>query len=306
MNDRSDTERLLRTWFADGPETMPDRVVLVVADRIARNRQRRAWRLLRRPFMNAQMRFVVGLAAVLVIAFTGWSLLPRQGGTGEPNPTPSPTASASPSSSPIATGPLALPEGTVAGGQYRLTPDFLGASILAEVPAGWQGSESSILTSPGDTSNTGVLIGFVLANGLFSNPCHWDVQGTKAEDQPGDVVVGPTVDDLVAALRANRSYTSTAPTPLSFGKFTGQHLELQLPGKDVLSTCDRRTGDGTGTYYVFSGNGFYAQGPNSRWDLFIVDVNGTRLITLMSIAEGSSTADLAAARAIVDSFVITP
>jgi hypothetical protein len=35
MNHRSDTDRLLRHWLADGPSTMPDRVVDVVADRAA-------------------------------------------------------------------------------------------------------------------------------------------------------------------------------------------------------------------------------------------------------------------------------
>ena len=51
--ERSDFDGLLRIWFADGPATMPDRVVDVVADRIARQRQRRGWRFRGRPFMRA-------------------------------------------------------------------------------------------------------------------------------------------------------------------------------------------------------------------------------------------------------------
>jgi hypothetical protein len=58
-------------------------------------------------------------------------------------------------------------------------------------------------------------------------------------------------------------------------------------------------------YRVFPG-GFYAQGPNSRWHLYIVDVDGTRLITMISIAEGTPQADIAAAEAIVESFEFTP
>ena len=142
------------------------------------------------------------------------------------------------------------------------------------------------------------------ADGLFSDPCHWDVGGTGAA-QTGDVVVGPTVDDLVTALKANTSYTSTAATPVTFGRFEGQELELQLPGDDVLSTCDKEQGDTTGNYFVFP-NGFYAQGPNSRWHLYIVDVDGTRLIVMVSIAEGTPQADITAAQAIVESFEITP
>jgi hypothetical protein len=118
-------------------------------------------------------------------------------------------------------------------------------------------------------------------------------------------VVGPTVDDLVAALKANTSYTSSAASPVTFGRFEGQELELQLPGNDVISTCDKERGDTQGSYFVFP-KGFYAQGPNSRWHLDIVDVDGTRLIIMDSIGEGTPQADIAAAQAIVESFDITP
>ena len=47
MNERGDISPALQHWFADGPTTMPDRVVNVVADRIAREPQRRGWRLRR-------------------------------------------------------------------------------------------------------------------------------------------------------------------------------------------------------------------------------------------------------------------
>ena len=44
MTEHTDIDRLLETWFDDGPTAMPDRVVTVVADRIGRQRQRRTWR----------------------------------------------------------------------------------------------------------------------------------------------------------------------------------------------------------------------------------------------------------------------
>ena len=53
-------------------------------------------------------------------------------------------------------------------------------------------------------------------------------------------------------------------------------------------------------------DGYYAQGPNNRWHLYIVDVDGTRLITMLSIGEGTAQADIEAGKAIVESFEITP
>ena len=311
MKQRSDIDRVLQVWMADGPTAIPDRVVDVVAARIGVQRQRRAWPFRRRTTMNPLF-FKLGAAAaaVLVIAVVGYSLLPRQqpgvGGQSTPLPTASPTAA--PTSTPAATGPVALPDGVLAGGRYRIQPfsDVPSLSVVADIPAGWTGHPANgAITDPGG-SNVGVLIGFMQADGLFSDPCHWNLDGTGAPEQPGDVVVGPTVDDLVAALKANTSYTSSAATPITFGQFEGQELELQLPGDDVLSTCDIEAGDSAGSYYVFGGTGIYAQGPDNRWQLTIVDVAGTRLVTLLSYFDGTPQADLDAARAIVESFEFTP
>lgn len=308
MTQHSDIERLLDHWFKDGPDQAPDRVVEIVTDRIERQSQRPAWRLHWRPFpMNAYAKIAVAAAAILIVALVGYNLLPGSStGVGGPAPSPSALPTATPTSTPAATGPVALPDGPVTGGRYRIKPfnDPSSLSIVADVPVSWVGfPANAALTNPGG-SNGGILLGFMTADGLFRDPCHWDVGGTGAA-QTGDIVVGPTVDDLVTALKANKSYTSSAATPVTIGGFEGQELELQLPGDDVISTCDRETGETTGSYFVFP-NGFYAQGPNSRWHLYILDVAGTRLITMVSIAEGTPQADVAAATAIVESFKITP
>lgn len=308
MTQHSDIERLLDHWFKDGPDQAPDRVVDIVTDRIERQSQRPAWRLHWRPFpVNAYAKIAVAAAAILIVALVGYNFLPGSStGVGGPPPSPSAAPTASPSSTPPASGPVALPEGQLPGGLYSMKPfdNTSTLSIVANVPAGWQGIDGQVLVSPGKTTNTGAMIAFMKADGLFSDPCHWDLDGTGM-GLSGDVVVGKTVDDLVAALKANKSYTSSAATPVTLGGFEGQELELQLPGDDVLSTCDKAPGDENGTFYVFPG-GFYAQGPNSRWHLYIVDVNGTRLIIMDSISEGTPQADITAAEAIVKSFEFTP
>jgi hypothetical protein len=306
MKHRSDIDRVMEVWMADGPTAIPDRVVDVVAARIGVQRQRRAWPFQGRTTVNSFFKLGAAAAAVLVLAVVAWNQLPGGSGPGgPPSPTPQSSPSASPSGSPTASGPLPA-VGTLAGGRYRLTPldDPSSLSIVADIPAGWQGFDSTALVSPGKDSNTGILIGFMDSDGLFSDACHWDVDGTHSALQ-GDVAVGPTVDDLVAALKANTSYTSAAATPVTVGGFDGQEIELELPGSDVIAACDRRQGETTGDYFVFP-NGYYAQGPNSRWHLYIVDADGTRLITMVSLAEGTPQADITAAEAIVASFQITP
>ena len=66
MNQRSDTDRVLRHWLADGPSQMPDRILDVVADRITRQPQRRIWRLLGRLTMTPAFKYGLAVAAVIV------------------------------------------------------------------------------------------------------------------------------------------------------------------------------------------------------------------------------------------------
>jgi hypothetical protein len=309
MTDDQQLSFLLDQWLIEGPREMPDRVVDVVAQRIRRQPQRPAWRLDRRLSMNTSLKAAAALAAVILVAIIGYNLLPGStssvgGPAATANPTTTPTAT--PTGTPAATGPAALPDGPLTAGRYRIKPfqSPSSLSVVAEIPASWIGYPgNSALTSPAG-SNGGVLLGFMSPDGLYRDACHWDVNGTgKAET--GDVVVGPSVDDLVTALKANKSYTSSPATPVTFGRFRGQELELQLPGEDVLSTCDKEPGETQGSYFVFP-KGFYAQGPNSRWHLYIVDVDGTRVVTMVSIAEGTPQADVTAAQAIVESFDFTP
>lgn len=312
MNRQPDVERVLRHYLADDGDIAPDRILEVVAERIAAQPRQPAWRLKGRLFVNNYLKLAAAIAAVLVLAVVAWQLLPgnRGGVGGTPSAVPSPTAPAAtarPTASPAATGPVALPEGRLPGGTYEMDPFIPGGSsisVVADVPGGWNGHpDVGALTKPDE--NTGVLIAGMIVDSLFSDPCRWDLDGSESPDQQGDVAVGPTVEDLVSALQANTSYTSSAATPITIGGYEGQELELQLPGEDVIPTCDNREGQATGDYFVSPRN-FYALSSNSRWQLSILDVDGTRLVILVSIAPTAAAADIAAARAIVESLEITP
>jgi hypothetical protein len=315
MTTYRDTDRMLDAWLAEGFNVANDRVLDVVEDRISHQRQSPAWRVSwRDTHVNAYFKLAAGLAAVLVAGFVGWQLLPSTGGIGgTPTPPPSaaPSATEQPQPSPTF-GSGTLPNGTLAAGHYTIalpTDQFPGMTISADVPAGWKGyPEIPALTSPSDSESgkVGGLIGFMAVKGLFSDACHWDLDGTGLTDQPGNVEVGSTVDDVVAAVTANKSYTASAPSPVTIGGFQGKVLDLQLPGNDVLTKCDGQAGQPGDYKFIPLESGFWAQGPDSRWRLFILDVGGTRLITMISSFGSIPQAELDAAQAIVESFEITP
>ena len=57
---------------------------------------------------------------------------------------------------------------------------------------------------------------------------------------------------------------------------------------------------------MFSGSGLYAQGPANIWDLFTLDVEGTRLIAVILSYAKTPQADLDLARNIIETLDIDP
>jgi hypothetical protein len=123
MNPDRDFDRLLDQWFADGPLEVANRVVGQVADRIERQPQRPAWRLLWRSPMRPAITYGLAAAAVLVVALLGYNLLPKGASVGGP-PTTTTPASQPPSPAPTA---AALPGVTI------VDPALAGSDMPAAV-----------------------------------------------------------------------------------------------------------------------------------------------------------------------------
>ena len=54
------------------------------------------------------------------------------------------------------------------------------------------------------------------------------------------------------------------------------------------------------------GRSIYAQGPDNVWDVWILDVDGDRVVVVATYFPGTSADNLAEQQAIVDSIVIEP
>jgi hypothetical protein len=298
MNDHTDIDHVLTSWFEDGPTAMPDRVSTAVADSIGRTRQDRTWRLRGRPFdMNASFKMVAALAAVVVIALVGYNLLPQRAGVGTPAPSAAPTVSPSPTATPVVMSSGALAPGTYTTRPFT-TPYNL--SLTFDVAGGWTGFPTDALIGAGGTlAPSGIGIAFLQADGVHSDPCHWDHLQNGREDQPGDVATGPSVDDLVNALAANGSYTTSTLTDTTLGGYSGRRLTVEIPTDLDLTKCDGGNAFLWGT--PMGEYGIYIQGPGNRWDTRVLDVDGTRVIITVDDYAGTPAVDHAAAEAIVDS-----
>jgi hypothetical protein len=157
------------------------------------------------------------------------------------------------------------------------------------VPEGWAGAPFGSDIWLADQANSGPAgAGFAIGRGgwIYSDPC------TSPEV---DVPVGPTVDDFVGALVDHPLLDVTAPVDITLAGYPGKYLELQGPA----DLTDR-------TMFQAWGPTFYAQGPSDHQPIWVVDVEGVRVVIHGSEFPGTAPERSAELRAIVDSMVIEP
>ena len=292
MSTDRDVTSIVRSWLEEGVTALPDRVLDAVLDQLPATPQRRSWWPARRfRTMNSTVKLAVGAAAVVVAAVVGGRMLaPPGAGPGGPVATPSPSPSTSPTTAPSVQrlGDAPLDPGPVVATGFGASESV---TLTFTVPDGWQGFGGvGVLPATGTEAPDGMGIIFGEVNGgLFSDPCQW----ATAEAVP----VGPSVDDLAAALAEQTGYEASTPVDVSLGGYSGKRVDLRLPS-DVAS-CD------AGEFYPWIGS-VYAQGPDNIWHVWILDVEGDRIVLLSTEFPGTSPEDQAEQQAIVDSIEIEP
>ena len=284
MSTDRDVNRIVRSWLEDGVTALPDRVLDNVLDQLPATPQRRAWWLARRlREMNTPFKLALAAAAVVVVAIAGINLLPSNPTVGGPGPSPTPIPTAS---------PAALVNGPLPPGRYSTFPIDApdgGMRFTFTVGEGWQGfvpAAGVFKTAGAPPMSGGMGLLFTHVNGLHGDPC----RAGATEDVP----VGPTVDDLATALGQQSAYAATTPVDVTLGGYSGKYVDLQLPSEWVTEGC------------FLWGGAFYAQGPDNRWHLRILDVDGARVVVQTWDFPGTSAQDLAELQAIVDSIQIEP
>ena len=173
-----------------------------------------------------------------------------------------------------------------------------GLTLTFTVPAGWYGFGDGTIFP--DDGGDGMAMQFIGVTALNSDLCHW--AGTE-----GEVDVGTTVDDLVAALVAQTKYEVSDPVDVSIGGYSGKRVDVVFPAelfKEEGSGDD--PGCDEGQTHLFGDDGIYGQAPNEVWQSNILDVDGTRFVIIVQENTDTSPADRAATAQIVDSMVIEP
>jgi hypothetical protein len=86
--------RIVLSWLREDAHENAEQMLLRALDEVDATPQRRSWPAWRSNRMNTFAKLIVAAAAVLVVAFAGFQLLPRSSGVGgEPTIAPSPSPS---------------------------------------------------------------------------------------------------------------------------------------------------------------------------------------------------------------------
>lgn len=303
MSAERDVNRIVRSWIRAEEHESADRVLQTVLSRLDTTPQRRhMWPPRRFAQVNKYAQAAIAAAAVLVVAVVGYNLLPRTGGPGGPG-SPAPTADVTPVPSPAASSAFETvtltpfgPDGFGMCPTPEVDSDCVedprddGMTFTLDLPAGWESAGQYVqpVDAPfSELGGAGVLI--IRGSWLHSDPCLAD------EEASPDVPVGPTVDDFVTALDDHPLLDVSPPMIKGIGGYTGSYLQLQAP--DDISRC---------TVYLPISTSIYAHGPGHTWDLYVLDVEGIRVVVKATSFPSTSAQHKAELQAVVDSIRITP
>jgi hypothetical protein len=291
MTTRRDHDRSISAWLtAEAPDRAPNDVLEASRHRLRHTRQRRAWLpAWRYTPMNSYAKLAGAAAAVLVVGFVGYQLLPGTSGPGGPStpPTAAPTASQTPPEPP--------PVGEIPAGTYAWT--WSDGSAAFDLPAGWTGAPEQTLIHKHPDEAGEISLGHAFPGtpaaltGVFADACHPDSAAVE---------IGPSVDDLVTALDDQLSTDATI-TEASVGGLAATRIDLMAtPGLD-RARCD--TGS-DGPMFIWDdaveGSAFLLA-PDYRGRVHVIDVDGERLVFASSIHAAATADDLAELDGIVES-----
>ncbi len=216
----------------------------------------------------------------------------------------SPTPTIQPASTP---SPKSTPAPTFSPGVTALTAGRHAALVLASgnsypeytvvVPKGWFEQAGNFIVTPASEPVLGVTVWDV--GEVYRDPCHWQGQAFDP---------GPGVANLVAALVAQKTRNATTPTDVTLAGYAGKYLEWSVPA-DMKSSawsefdaCDVVSGDHNFNSWYAYGVGYrYEEVPGQVDQLWVLDVNGQRLVVDATYSPNTSQGDRAELEQVVDS-----
>lgn len=221
-------------------------------------------------------------AAMMLVVVAGCgSLAPTS-----PRPTPSAVASDRriPASGPIEPGRYFIAEGPWTPATFSFT-----------MPAGWVAENGGqTISKHANESGREVSWSVSIVDQLFADPCG-----------PDDTIdIGPTADDLAAALRALPGPDVASPVDVAIGGRSWKVIEVTVPAEVDVEECDPPIG--LQIWLDRGGNKYFVAGHESAARVYTVDVDSARFVVVAFHRPTSAPEDIAEMEAILASIEFEP
>ena len=270
--------------------------------------------------MNTYAKLAIAAAAVVVVAIVGINLLPGNRASGCRRPARRRVHRPSLIAESLAISGM-FPNGPLAAGGYTIQPFVrhrglcmgqagcteAGAEddtirVTLTVPDGWAGIEGIDRSSVESYSPPGGA-GLLFGRGGWLYSTRSSVGAGGLPDGP-TIPTGTTVDEFVTALVDHPDLDVTSPVDVTLGGYSGKYLELRAPANTTMTNWDPIL---VGATTTSCGNpGSTPRGPNALWRIWVLDVDGVRVVVRRDSFPGTTPQVQAQLQAIVDSIQIEP
>jgi hypothetical protein len=253
---------------------------------------------------------VAALVVVAVFLATACTAEPGVASATPASPSLAPATSAAPSIAPAtptaasSAAAAAFPDisDQLAPGIYFKGPGpSTPARFTFTMPAGWTSAYGIAYKDLGGPAE--MAFGEWIITNVYTDPCQW-------QDSLLDPAVGPTVDDLASALLAQKGRNATAPTDVTMGGYPAKRIEMSIPADLDSATCDMGVirpwlAPGEDAAVWPAGQDFLPRSGQLNV-VYVINVDGARLVIDSWHMPGTSAADLAELDAILASLRIEP
>jgi hypothetical protein len=170
--------------------------------------------------------------------------------------------------------------------------------VVLTLPEGWQNYEGWLVGAGRDIEANGPhrwFVSFWDVDEVYAHPCDWASE---------KIDPGRTVEGLVAALVDRPLRDATTPVEVTVDGYQGYMLEWSVPTDIDFASCDE------GFFESWTGSGWtsdrYQQGPGQVDRLWILDVDGSRLVIDAMYMPGVTEQDREEIFAVVNSIQFQP
>jgi hypothetical protein len=271
--NRQPFEHLLRSFVSDVPDAAPrDLLESVLIQLPSTNQRRRRFGVVGRfPDMLTPLRTIAAVAAVLVIAVVGYSILAKSPSSGGPLTTPSPTLAPSPT---IATSALPGPTARITGATLVSDSTNLVAGVtyvmrLFEPAFTFTGVDGIRFDTDAQryawlehTTSTNPLLAVVAVGSVF--------------DERGAVVALPS--DLVAWVQARTDFDIAKTSAIQLGSVSGTLIEGTVQATAHANASGHINLFCPQASCAFEGGGSSGFDPGQRFEIVVVTVNGEQIV----------------------------